>query len=88
MGRITAKLHARADADVDHGLMRYHSEDEIAAAIGNDVEAFCDYAADWSMAYAHQVEADYACSRNGRRSGRRCMPRRSKAVRGEGGGMM
>ncbi len=59
MGRITAKLHARADADVDHGLMRYHSEDEIAAAIGNDVEAFCDYAADWSMAYAHQVEADY-----------------------------
>lgn len=59
MGRITAKLHARADADVDHGLMRYHSEDEIAAAIGNDVEAFCDYAADWSRAYAHQVEADY-----------------------------
>lgn len=60
MGRITAKLHARADADMEHGLMSYHSEDEIHRAIGPDTDAFCDYIANWAIAYAHQVEEDYA----------------------------
>ncbi|MCZ8522161.1 MULTISPECIES: DUF2252 domain-containing protein [Paenibacillus] len=59
MGRITAKLHARADADMDHGLMGYHSEDEIDRAIGGDKAAFCDYIAQWAIAYAYQVEEDY-----------------------------
>nr|WP_127531120.1 DUF2252 family protein [Paenibacillus kobensis] len=60
MGRITAKLHARADADIEHGLMPYHSEDEILQAIGPDTDAFCDYIAHWAISYAHQVEEDYA----------------------------
>lgn len=60
MGRITAKLHARADADMEHGLMSYHSEDEINLAIGPDTDAFCDYIANWAISYAHQVEEDYA----------------------------
>ncbi|MFB0842881.1 DUF2252 domain-containing protein [Paenibacillus oleatilyticus] len=60
MGRITAKLHARADADMEHGLMAYHSEEEIQRAIGPDTDAFCDYIAHWAIAYAHQVEEDYA----------------------------
>lgn len=60
MGRITAKLHARADADMEHGLMSYHSEEEIHRAIGPDTDAFCDYIAHWAIAYAHQVEEDYA----------------------------
>lgn len=59
MGRITAKLHARADADVDQGLLSHHSEDEIAGAIGDDIEGFCDYVANWALSYAHQVEEDY-----------------------------
>ncbi|MNI21142.1 hypothetical protein D3C73_746480 [compost metagenome] len=60
MGRITAKLHARADADMELGLISYHSEDEIYRAIGPDTDAFCDYIANWAIAYAHQVEEDYA----------------------------
>lgn len=60
MGRITAKLHARADADMEHGLMSYHSEEEILLAIGPDTDAFCDYIANWAISYAHQVEEDYA----------------------------
>ncbi|AFH66184.1 DUF2252 domain-containing protein [Paenibacillus caseinilyticus] len=60
MGQITAKLHARADADMHQGLMAYHSEDEIDRAIGGDREAFCDYIAQWAVAYAYQVEEDYA----------------------------
>ncbi|ULL19270.1 DUF2252 domain-containing protein [Paenibacillus sp. H1-7] len=60
MGRITAKLHGRADADMEHGLMSYHSEDEILLAIGSDTDAFCDYIAHWAISYAHQVEEDYA----------------------------
>jgi uncharacterized protein (DUF2252 family) len=60
MGRITAKLHSRADADMEHSLMPYHSEDEILHAIGPDTDAFCDYIAYWAISYAHQVEEDYA----------------------------
>ncbi|MDD9265735.1 DUF2252 domain-containing protein [Paenibacillus sp. GCM10023248] len=59
MGKITAKLHARADADVEHGLIAYHSEDEIHRAIGPDTDAFCDHIAGWAHSYAHQVEEDY-----------------------------
>ncbi|WP_397379365.1 DUF2252 domain-containing protein [Paenibacillus sp. YYML68] len=59
MGRITAKLHARADADMAHSLIEYHSEDEIAKAIGEDEQSFSAFVARWASAYAYQVEADY-----------------------------
>jgi len=60
MGRITAKMHARADADVEDGILSYHSEDEIARAIGKDTAAFCDYVAHRALSYAYQVREDYA----------------------------
>lgn len=59
MGQITAKLHARADADVDGGLLSYHSEDEIVRAIGKDTNAFCDYVANRALTYSKQVREDY-----------------------------
>lgn len=59
MGQITAKMHARADADVDEGILSYHSEDEIVRAIGKDTVAFCDYVTNRALSYSHQVMEDY-----------------------------
>ncbi|WP_100330158.1 DUF2252 domain-containing protein [Bacillus xiapuensis] len=61
MGRITAKVHARADADINEGLLPYHSEEEIIKAIGEDVDGFVYYLSHWAFSYANQVEKDYAC---------------------------
>ncbi|MDP4096279.1 DUF2252 domain-containing protein [Paenibacillus sp. P96] len=60
MGRLTAKMHARADADVDAGILTYHSEHEIVKAMGPDRDTFCRHISQWSAAYADQVETDYA----------------------------
>lgn len=59
MGSITAKMHARADADVEHGVLDYHSEAEIVRAMGNDEDTFCASIAQWALSYAEQVELDY-----------------------------
>jgi uncharacterized protein (DUF2252 family) len=59
MGRITAKMHARADADVRSGVLAYHSEEEIERAMGDDEDAFCATIAHWAISYADQVEHDY-----------------------------
>ncbi|WP_310830832.1 DUF2252 domain-containing protein [Paenibacillus pedocola] len=60
MGSLTAKMHARADADVDKGILNYHSEQEISKAMGPDPDAFARYIAEWAYSYAGQVEKDYA----------------------------
>lgn len=59
MGSLTAKMHARADADVNKGILPYHSEKEIAKAMGPDADAFARYIAHWAYGYASQVERDY-----------------------------
>lgn len=59
MGSITAKMHARADADVEHGVLDYHSEAEIVRAMGDDEGAFCASIGQWALSYAEQVELDY-----------------------------
>jgi uncharacterized protein (DUF2252 family) len=59
MGSLTAKMHARADADVDKGILDYHSEQEISRAMGPDPDAFTTYLAEWAYGYAGQVEKDY-----------------------------
>jgi hypothetical protein len=58
MGSLTAKMHARADAD--KGILDYHSEQEIAKAMGADPDAFARYIAEWAYGYAGQVEKDFA----------------------------
>lgn len=60
MGSLTAKMHARADADVDKGILSYHSEEEIARAMGSDPAGFARYLAEWAYGYAGQVEKDFA----------------------------
>lgn len=59
MGRLTAKMHARADADVKSGVLAYHSEEEIVRAMGDDEDAFCTTIAHWALSYGDQVEHDY-----------------------------
>ncbi|KAA9000375.1 DUF2252 domain-containing protein [Paenibacillus spiritus] len=59
MGRLTAKLHARADSDIAEGLLPYHSEEEIAGAMGPDGKAMARYLSRWASLYADQVETDY-----------------------------
>jgi hypothetical protein len=59
MGCITAKLHARADADVEHGILSYHSEKAIQEAMGEDCGDFGRTLSNWALSYAGQVEDDF-----------------------------
>lgn len=60
MAKLTAKMHARADADVNKGILPYHSEKEILKAMGRKPDAFVQHISRWAFAYADQVEKDYA----------------------------
>lgn len=59
MGRITAKIHARADVDSEADLFSHHSEAEILKAIGTEFDTFCAQIVFASMAYKEQVKSDY-----------------------------
>ncbi|RWZ60348.1 DUF2252 domain-containing protein [Halobacillus fulvus] len=59
MGKISAKIHARADADLEEGVLDYHSEDAILKAIGKDKRLFYHQLIVWSRHYQHNVERDY-----------------------------
>lgn len=59
MGKISAKIHARADADIEHGILDYHGEDEILKAIGDDKAGFKKEMIIWSKFYKDRVEKDY-----------------------------
>ncbi|MBM7865492.1 DUF2252 domain-containing protein [Heliobacterium gestii] len=59
MGRITAKIHARADADVERLLLPHHSEEAIAEAIDRDAGGFLLQITEWALEYARRVHADY-----------------------------
>ena len=58
-GGIAAKIHARADIDIENSLLDYHSEEEILKAIGDDYEAFEAQLIFMSMAYKERVKNDY-----------------------------
>lgn len=60
MGQVTAKMHARADADVEQGILSYHSEKEIAKSMGDNCEEFTKALASWAISYSHQAEDDYS----------------------------
>ncbi|MCX7920788.1 MAG: DUF2252 domain-containing protein [Clostridia bacterium] len=59
MAKVTAKAHSRADADIKHHILNYHSEVEILKAMGDDVDSFCDQITFWTLAYTQQVHEDY-----------------------------
>ena len=59
MGKITAKIHARADADFESELFSHHSEVEILKAIGNEFDVFCNQIVFSAITYKEQVKRDY-----------------------------
>ncbi len=59
MGRITAKIHARADIDFEADLFSHHSEKEILKAIGNEFNTFCNQIVFASIAFKEQAKRDY-----------------------------
>lgn len=59
MGKVTAKIHARADADFEAELFSHHSEEEILKAIGDNFDIFCSQIMFAAVAYKEQVKADY-----------------------------
>ena len=59
MGKVTAKIHARADVDIEHGILDYHGEEEILKAIGDDKSGFKKEMVIWSKFYKERVEKDY-----------------------------
>lgn len=60
MGKVSAKIHARADGDADEiSFMNYESEEEILKAIGDNFDYFASEVVVWSMFYKNQVNQDY-----------------------------
>lgn len=59
MAEISAKVHARADVDIDEGVMDYHSEEAILEAIGSSKKLFRHQLNVWSEYYQSVVYRDF-----------------------------
>ncbi|KAB8129931.1 DUF2252 domain-containing protein [Gracilibacillus oryzae] len=59
MGKIAAKIHSRADQDINEDLLGYHSEDAINEVIERDRAQFIQELVTWSRFYKQRVEQDY-----------------------------
>ncbi|MBA2561120.1 MAG: DUF2252 domain-containing protein, partial [Propionibacteriales bacterium] len=60
LGRATAKIHCVSDQDSDEDLVEVQTEHAIAAAIGDDPQAFIDDLVDFGVAYAVKARKDHA----------------------------
>ncbi|MGH3897270.1 MAG: DUF2252 domain-containing protein [Pseudonocardiaceae bacterium] len=59
LGRATAKVHCVADADSDHTLVPFQTEDAIAALIGDREDEFVDWLTTFAREYAAVVRDDH-----------------------------
>lgn len=59
MGKVTAKIHSRADVDTEAELFNHESEEEILNAIGDDFGAFKTQISLAALSYKEQVNHDY-----------------------------
>ncbi|MGE5704823.1 MAG: DUF2252 domain-containing protein [Clostridia bacterium] len=59
MAKLTAKIHARADIDLEQGLLHYHSEDAILRDIDADRKAWRKSLVRFAFEYTEQVKEDY-----------------------------
>jgi uncharacterized protein (DUF2252 family) len=59
LGRATAKVHCVSDADSDHTLVPFQTEDAIATVIGDREVEFVDWLADFARDYATVVRDDH-----------------------------
>ena len=58
MAQISAKIHARADSDIDHHYLTYHSETEILSVI-DDWKNLRNEVDEWATFYQKRVKKDY-----------------------------
>jgi uncharacterized protein (DUF2252 family) len=59
LGRATAKVHCVADADSDHTLVSFQTENAIAAVIGDQEADFVDWLTTFAREYAAVVRDDH-----------------------------
>ncbi|SDO90303.1 DUF2252 domain-containing protein [Halobacillus aidingensis] len=59
MAKVSAKIHARADVDIDEGMLDYHSEDSIMEAVGTEKKRFRQQLSLWAEHYEKKVYEDY-----------------------------
>ncbi len=60
LGQATAKVHCVADADADHSLVPFQTEDAICEVVAGREDEFVDWVVDFAHTYAAQVRADHA----------------------------
>ena len=70
LGRATAKVHCVSDADSDHDLVSFQTEEAIASAIGDDTERFARSLADFGEGYGQVVREDHRLFVDAFRNGR------------------
>jgi uncharacterized protein (DUF2252 family) len=59
LGRATAKLHCVGDADSDHTLVPFQTEEAITALIGHRREEFIADLVEFAQAYARRAQEDH-----------------------------
>ncbi|MGH2969414.1 MAG: DUF2252 domain-containing protein [Solirubrobacteraceae bacterium] len=59
LGQATAKVHCVSDAGSDQTLVEFQTEEAIAAAVGDEDEAFAEDLADFGAAYGELARDDH-----------------------------
>jgi len=60
LGRATAKVHCVADADADHTLVPFQTEDAICAVVDGREDEFAEWVVEFAHSYAATVRTDHA----------------------------
>ena len=61
LGKATAKLHCVGDADSDHTLVPFQTEEAITAMVGDRREEFVADLVQFAHDYARQTQDDHRC---------------------------
>jgi uncharacterized protein (DUF2252 family) len=69
LGRATAKVHCVADADADHSLVPFQTEEAICGVVAGREDEFVAWVVEFAHSYAAQVRADHAMFVEAFRSG-------------------
>ncbi|MGY1649720.1 DUF2252 domain-containing protein [Geodermatophilus sp. SYSU D01119] len=70
LGRATAKMHCVGDADSDHTLVDFQTEEAIAELVGDRREEFLDDMVAFAHSYARQTQEDHRLFVDAFRAGR------------------
>jgi uncharacterized protein (DUF2252 family) len=70
LGRATAKVHCASDEDSDQQIVRFQTEEAVAAVVGDEVDSFVDDLVDFAVRYAETARHDHALFVDAFREGR------------------